>query len=842
MLTFLPGGQFFAIAGLVAAAAPLVIHLLNRRRFRELDWAAMDFLLAASSRSRSLLELRDLVLLALRTAAVALFGLAIARPFLASRAGGAAGSGPVHAVLVVDNSLSMGRERLGGTTLLDDARTRAKEFINRLPIGSRVSILPLCGPAGSSSFDPHRTKEDAVEAVEAIVLVDRAGSAAAAIDLSAEAAAQSPDLPDKRFVFIGDQQGVNWPADPAGLLTEAVPEMQVVSVPPAEIDNTWVESLQLEDGIADGETPATFTCVVRHEGKEPRAAVQVTLAVDGAEVATETIDLEPGQSRELTFPHRFDVAAEPGRPAYATAVVSLSSDSLPEDDSRAIVVPVVAALPVVFIDQYGAAEDSRRNRFGETRHLRRLLAPVVSRGDAEKQLVQVRHVGIDKVDRDLLADARMVVVAGVRSPASIVPLLREYVTQGGQLVIAAGAEFDPEDWNREAWLEGRGILPVPIVGTVGRLPDEAAELKPFLLDWRSMKDDARFRLPGVPEDELADLYSGPLFFKAIKSDAAPATLAAIGTADIRRREEEATERRELAAELEQLVALESKGKLMPDDAARRNDARARLAVISPVWLTWMTDPGTGMTDPGTDKGSDPQTPERVRPRVLAAFDNGQPFLVSRAIGRGSVLFVASGLLSPWNTLPRTNAMLLFDRLLREMLSATLPARTIDTVDVLPLPLSPRDRHATIRLKRPDGREETLTVEALGGDAYGVTLRDLVERGLYTVTATKGDPAGGGAEADRPSRAAAEWQLAIAADGPARESLPQVLDAASFASRSEKTEGLRWVGPEQPINVDGARVTGQGAWWWLLCGALACLLGEGVVLAAPYRTRGSQSNA
>jgi hypothetical protein len=839
MLTFLPGGQFFAIAGLVAAAAPLVIHLLNRRRFRELDWAAMDFLLEASSRSRSLLELRDLLLLALRTAAVALFGLAIARPFLASRAGAAAGSGPVHAVLVVDNSLSMGRERLGGTTLLDDARTRAKEFIDRCPVGSRVSVLPLCGPAGSYSFDAHRTKEDAVEAVEAIVLVDRAGSAATAIDLSAQAAAQSPDLPDKRFVFIGDQQGVTWPADPVGLLTEAVPEMQVVSVPPAEIDNTWVESLQLEDGIADGETPAALTCVVRHEGKEPRAAVQVTLAVDGAEVATETIDLEPGQSRELTFQHRFDAAAEPGRPASATAVVTLSSDSLPGDDSRAIVVPVVAALPVVFIDQYGAAEDSRRNRFGETRHLRRLLAPVVSRADAEKQLVQVRHVGIDKVDRELLADARLVVVAGVRSPASITPLLREYALQGGQLVIAAGAEFDSEEWNREAWLEGRGILPVPIAGTVGRLPDEAAELKPFLLDWRSMKDDARFRLPGVPEEELADLYTGPLFFKAVKSDAAPETLVAIGTADIRRREEDAKERRERAAELERLGALESKGKLTPADAARRNDARARLAALSPMWLTWRTDAGT---DAAAVLGSDGLTPERVRPRVLAAFDNGQPFLVSRAIGRGSVLFVASGLYSPWNTLPRTNAMLLFDRLLREMLSDTLPARTVDTVDVLPLPLSPRDRHATIRLKRPDGREETLTVEALGGDAYGVTLRDLVERGLYTVTATKGDPAGGGAETDRPSRAAAEWQLSIAADGPARESQPQVLDAASFATVSEKTEGFRWVGPEQPINVDGARVTGQGAWWWLLCGALACLLGEGVVLAAPYRTRGSQSNA
>jgi hypothetical protein len=831
MLTFLPGGQLFAIAGLAAAAAPLVIHLLNRRRFRELDWAAMDFLLEASSRSRSLLELRDLLLLALRTAAVALFGLAIARPFLASRTGAAAGSGPVHAVLVVDNSLSMGRERLGGTTLLDDARARAKEFIGRVPVGSRISVLPLCGPAGSFSFDPYRTTEDAVEAVDAIALVDRAGSAAVAVDLSAQAAAQSPELPDKRFVFIGDQQGITWPADPAGLLTDTVPEMQVVSVPPAELDNTWVESLRLEDGVADTEAPAMLTCVVRHEGKEPRAAVQVVLCVDGAEVATETIDLEPGQARELTFPYRFDVLAEPGRPGSVTAVVTLSSDGLPEDDSRAIVVPVVAALPVVFVDQYGAAEDARRNRFGETRHLRRLLAPVVSRADAEKQLVQVRHVGIDKVDRDLLADARMVVVAGVRSPASIAPLLREYVTQGGQLVITAGAEFDAEDWNREGWREGRGILPVPLAGTVGRLPDEAAELKPFQLDWRSMKDDALFRLPGVPEEELADLYGTPLFFKAVKSDAAPDTLSTIGADELRRREEEVQERSDLTAALAEFVAREAQGTLAADEAARRDQTRERLAEIAPDWLAWATAAGSG-----------PPTPDRARPRVLAAFDNGQPFLVSREIGRGSVLFVASGLFSPWNTLPKTNAMLLFDRLLRGMLATTLPERTIETADALPLPLAARDRHATVRLGRPDGREETLMVEALGGDAYGVTLRDLVRRGVYTVTATKGNPAAGGPEADRSGRAAAEWQLSIAAAGPARESQPGVLDAASFAKRSAQAEGFRWVGPDDSVSIDGARVTGQGAWWWLLCGALACLLGECLVLAAPYRTRVSHANA
>ena len=42
MLKFFAGT--FAIAGLIAASGPLIIHLLNRRRFRRVEWAAMDLL------------------------------------------------------------------------------------------------------------------------------------------------------------------------------------------------------------------------------------------------------------------------------------------------------------------------------------------------------------------------------------------------------------------------------------------------------------------------------------------------------------------------------------------------------------------------------------------------------------------------------------------------------------------------------------------------------------------------------------------------------------------------------------------------------------------------------
>ncbi|MFM9196472.1 MAG: hypothetical protein ACKOWG_12165, partial [Planctomycetia bacterium] len=277
----------------------------------------------------------------------------------------------------------------------------------------------------------------------------------------------------------------------------------------------------------------------------------------------------------------------------STHVLSISADSLTEDDSRAIVVPVVAALPVVFVDQYGAAgEDPRRGRIGETKSLRRLLAPVTQRDAPQKQLVKVRHVAPEKLDDDALDGAGLAIVAGIRGPGAAVPLLRSFVERGGQLVFAAGGDFDPAEWTSVAWLDGAGILPAPLGGTSGRPPDEAGRLEPRRLTWTSMRDEPLFRVADVPDDELADLYGGPLFFKTIVTDMAGA---------------------------------------------------------------------------GPEAGEDPA----LRPRVLAAFDDGTPFLVTRRIGKGSVAWLASGLTGSWNTLAKTNAMLLCDRLLRGMLADTL---------------------------------------------------------------------------------------------------------------------------------------------------------------------------
>jgi hypothetical protein len=71
-------------AGALAVASPVIIHLLNKRRFKRVAWAAMEFLLEANKKNRRRVQLENLIILLLRCLAMLLLGLLLARPFLPS--------------------------------------------------------------------------------------------------------------------------------------------------------------------------------------------------------------------------------------------------------------------------------------------------------------------------------------------------------------------------------------------------------------------------------------------------------------------------------------------------------------------------------------------------------------------------------------------------------------------------------------------------------------------------------------------------------------------------------------------------------------------------------------
>src|SRR5579871_3386569 len=73
--TFVAGGMFLL-------ASPIIIHLINRMRYRRVRFAAMEFLLASQQRNRRRLLLEQLLLLLLRLLIVAAIVLLISRLIL----------------------------------------------------------------------------------------------------------------------------------------------------------------------------------------------------------------------------------------------------------------------------------------------------------------------------------------------------------------------------------------------------------------------------------------------------------------------------------------------------------------------------------------------------------------------------------------------------------------------------------------------------------------------------------------------------------------------------------------------------------------------------------------
>src|SRR5215210_8138154 len=95
---------------LALASVPIIIHLLNRRRFQTVEWAPMKYLKLTIKTNRRRLRIEQLLLLALRTALIVVLILAVARPALSEAGLGKVfgGKGRVSRVIVIDDSLSMG--------------------------------------------------------------------------------------------------------------------------------------------------------------------------------------------------------------------------------------------------------------------------------------------------------------------------------------------------------------------------------------------------------------------------------------------------------------------------------------------------------------------------------------------------------------------------------------------------------------------------------------------------------------------------------------------------------------------------------------------------------------
>lgn len=283
----------FLLAG-IAIAVPLYLHLFHRQRTRRLSFPALRYLERTEREHARQIRLRQILLLLVRVAALALVVGAGARLFFQGRG---ASHPPTAAVLVLDNSLSSGLV-VGERRVLDRLRSLALRALDAATDDDRFWVIRAGEPwvpalPGSAA--------EARAAVEETDVSEAAGDLTAAL-LRARRLLETSDLQAREIHLLSDLQETAFdiPGEsPAGEIPVVVwssrerppPNRALSSVtvggglPPLEGQRTQVTVASLEASEADDTSHVPVRLVlnerIRGAGTLP-AGAETTVALPPA--------------------------------------------------------------------------------------------------------------------------------------------------------------------------------------------------------------------------------------------------------------------------------------------------------------------------------------------------------------------------------------------------------------------------------------------------------------------------------------------------------------------------------------------------------------------------------
>jgi len=141
--------QPMLLMALPLISLPIIIHLINQRRYQTIRWGAMMFLLAANRMSRGYARLRQWLIMLFRIAAIAALIFAVSRPLAGGWLGLAAGGRADTTIILIDRSPSMQQE--GALARTSKRETGLRQLVQALgTLGSARWVL-----IDSASNKPH---------------------------------------------------------------------------------------------------------------------------------------------------------------------------------------------------------------------------------------------------------------------------------------------------------------------------------------------------------------------------------------------------------------------------------------------------------------------------------------------------------------------------------------------------------------------------------------------------------------------------------------------------------------------------------------------------------------
>ena len=436
------------LAGLVALAVPILVHLTHKERKDVVLFPSLMFLTKIPYQAVRRQRIRHWLLFAARCLALILLALAFARPFLTKPAIAAPtrGLGAREVVIMIDRSYSMA---------YGDRWTRAVDAAKRAIAGiganDRASIVLFDGSAMAAT-------ESTADKAVLTTAIDRVKPGAGvtryepAFKLAQRILSESR-LPRREVLLISDFQRVGWdgrdsPSLPAGT------NIEKVDLSDPKTSNVAVTSVDFRRDFAEDRERVAITARLVNRSPEPRTGHSATLELNGRAVETKQVNLAANAAATVEF------SPAPLPSGTTKGVIRLADDALPRDNSFYFAISRGQALSVLVIDH-------REGGPSRSLYVERALAI----GDQPNFRVTTKRLG--NVTASDFAGRSLILLNDSDLPGGeLGRRLVEYVQNGGGVMVAMGDRSAP----RERPAYASELLPSTADAPIDRTEDRGGTL------------------------------------------------------------------------------------------------------------------------------------------------------------------------------------------------------------------------------------------------------------------------------------------------------------------------------------------------------------------------------
>lgn len=415
-MTFLNPAILF---GLIAASIPIVLHFLNLRKLKRVEFSTLAFLKELQKTKIKRIKLKQWLLLLLRIAIIIFLVMAFARLTVKNFTVGNSSSAKTTAVIIIDNTFSMSVVT-GNGSYLNRAKQIAKNLLSNFQDGDEIVLLGV-GNLSNEMIQPTTNAKQLAKQIDDLEISVVSRTLNESSVKTAQVLYQSNNFNKEIYLLTDLQKGriYNSPNELSNLssIFNSNVRLYLIDLSEKEPVNLGVDEIKPNNQIFEKAKTVSFDVTVKNYSKQSVNNSVVSLFVNGKRSAQQSTNLSAGESKIIPFE---TTLLDTG---LVEIYAELEDDDILQDNKRFFSVYVPDKISVLFLT------DNR----DEARFVKYAI------DDPTKQKVKITENSLSQVSSLNLKNYDAVVIIGSEGNNDLKNLF-SYAESGGGLILMPGSQ------------------------------------------------------------------------------------------------------------------------------------------------------------------------------------------------------------------------------------------------------------------------------------------------------------------------------------------------------------------------------------------------------------------